>query len=393
MLTTSAARPGFDPEYIFYDKAPERKEEVMQLSGARKVVPDLFHDSKLIISKMNNSNKRFKWASTRVRLAFQHRSRGEELKVDAALMAGKLSTGRWQLFGQKWPVGYKFTADEIASFKELKYDPINGRLLKAGLYWETFDESIIHPSMWSSGITLSASLESMGDELIRLERAEGAGPGTRRGSLFSPGALFSINKAIRRASMYDELVESSYPQHLRLPAQFAFGILAKWRVNGRGSLSNERVHALWKTLVTRNMSTIMGVLLLLEGSCMYNGSIREALQTSYGALTYDWWQSARCNELALELHGEQRYELSLPPVDDGESFLVPGLLDFVRPSVKKANEKMAERAAACIASASTSAERQKRLKGNAECMRQLRAARAAASAGESPPLPYNPTWP
>ncbi|KAK3263211.1 hypothetical protein CYMTET_27969, partial [Cymbomonas tetramitiformis] len=66
MLTTSAARPGFDPEYIFYDKAPERKEEVMQLSGARKVVPDLFHDSKLIISKMNNSNKRFKWASTRV---------------------------------------------------------------------------------------------------------------------------------------------------------------------------------------------------------------------------------------------------------------------------------------------------------------------------------------
>ncbi|KAK3266485.1 hypothetical protein CYMTET_24893 [Cymbomonas tetramitiformis] len=42
---------------------------------------------------------------------------------------------------------------------------------------------------------------------------------------------------------------------------------------------------------------------------------------------------------------------------------------------------MAERAAACIASASMSAQRQKHLKGNEECMRQLRAARAAASAG------------
>ncbi|KAK3266486.1 hypothetical protein CYMTET_24894 [Cymbomonas tetramitiformis] len=121
--------------------------------------------------------------------------------------------------------------------------------------------------------------QSMRDEIIQLERAEGAGPGTRRGSLFSPGAVFSINKTIRRASMYDELVESSYPQHLRLPAQFAFAILPKWRVNGRGSLSNERVHAVWKTLVTRNMSTMMGVLLLLEGSCMYNANIRETLQS------------------------------------------------------------------------------------------------------------------
>ncbi|KAK3271168.1 hypothetical protein CYMTET_20463 [Cymbomonas tetramitiformis] len=311
---------------------------------------------KRITSKMNNGNKRHKWACTAVKLSFLHRDRGDELKVDAALMAGNLSG--YKLFGERWPKDYKFSGAEIASFKELQYDPVSGRKVKPGRYWETFNETIIR--------------ERIRDEIIELERAEGAGPGTKRGSVFSPGCLLSIKKALSRAEMYDQLTQSSFLQHRLLPGQFAFGCLPKWRVNGRGSLANERAHAKWNPLVTRNMGKELGVLLLLEGTSYHNAAIREVLKEPYGALTYDWWVAQRCNELSLQLHGEERYSLRLPPEDNGESFIVPGLLDFTRPSVAQARTKALERAAACISSQSMmTAKRQKALKIKAGSMKRL----------------------
>ena len=170
---------------------------MIRYTEAPKVAPDLFHDMKRITSKMNNGNKRHKWACTAVKLSFLHRDRGDELKVDAALMAGKLSgmrplptylpllgfaplllTSTWvgfrhaslfsslghghhsgyKLFGQRWPKDYKFSAVEIASFKELKFDPVSGRKVKCGVYWETFDETIIR-EVWNPGMVIGEGLK------------------------------------------------------------------------------------------------------------------------------------------------------------------------------------------------------------------------------------------
>eukprot|EP00854_Cymbomonas_tetramitiformis_P031397 gene31397-39477_t len=64
------------------------------------------------------------------------------------------------------------------------------------------------------------------------------------------------------------------------------------------------------------MGKELGVLLLLEGTSYHNAAIREVLKEPYGALTYDWWVAQRCNELSLQLHGEERYSLRLPPEDN-----------------------------------------------------------------------------
>ncbi|KAK3278024.1 hypothetical protein CYMTET_14007 [Cymbomonas tetramitiformis] len=269
--------------FAFYDTAPAKRDEIIQHSGASEVAPDLFHDQKNIISKLNNSDKRFKWASHLIKIAYQHRERGSEMLVDAALKEGKLS-GKWKLhFGMK------------------------------------------------------------------LERDEGRGPRTKRGSLFSPASINAIRRGIQRAPLFDKLVGSEYRQHRQVPGQVSFGLLPMYRVNGRGSLANERVHSVWKNVVTLNMGTMMGTLILLNATCSHNATIRETLQLGNGAPNDDWWNAALCNELATELQGETRYELRLPPADNGESFFVPGLVSFTRPALHSANAKLKERAMKCIA--------------------------------------------
>ncbi|KAK3259855.1 hypothetical protein CYMTET_31163, partial [Cymbomonas tetramitiformis] len=103
--------------FAFYDTAPAKRDEIIQHSGASEVAPDLFHDQKNILSKLNNSDKRFKWASYLIKIAYQHRERGSEMLVDAALKEGKLS-GKWKLFGKSWPQGYQFQASEIDEFNK-----------------------------------------------------------------------------------------------------------------------------------------------------------------------------------------------------------------------------------------------------------------------------------
>ncbi|KAK3234045.1 hypothetical protein CYMTET_55688 [Cymbomonas tetramitiformis] len=97
------------------------------------------------------------------------------------------------------------------------------------------------------------------------------------------------------------------------------------------------------------MGTMMGTLILLNATCSHNATIRETLQLGNGAPNDDWWNAALCNELATELQGETRYELRLPPADNGESFFVPGLVSFTRPALHSANAKLKERAMKCIA--------------------------------------------
>ncbi|KAK3235339.1 hypothetical protein CYMTET_54457, partial [Cymbomonas tetramitiformis] len=108
----------------------------------------------------------------------------------------------------------------------------------------------------------------------------------------------------------------------------------------------------------------------------------------------------RCNELSLQLHGEERYSLRLPPEDNGESFIVPGLLDFTRPSVAQARTKALERAAACISSQSMmTAKRQKALKIKAGSMKRLHSnvgatvGIGAASMAPGPPVLLPPSAP
>ncbi|KAK3278993.1 hypothetical protein CYMTET_13104 [Cymbomonas tetramitiformis] len=70
-----------------------------------------------------------------------------------------------------------------------------------------------------------------------------------------------------------------------------------------------------------------------------------------GKLSGKWklFGKTLCNELATELQGETRYELRLPPADNGESFFVPGLVSFTCPALHSANAKLKERAIKCIA--------------------------------------------
>ncbi|KAK3258911.1 hypothetical protein CYMTET_32068 [Cymbomonas tetramitiformis] len=51
-----------------------------------------------------------------------------------------------------------------------------------------------------------------------------------------------------RVDMYEQFAVSAFPQHRLVPGKKLFGVLDVWRVNGRGSLANERTHSVWKKL-------------------------------------------------------------------------------------------------------------------------------------------------
>ncbi|KAK3281232.1 hypothetical protein CYMTET_10964 [Cymbomonas tetramitiformis] len=139
---------------------------------------------------------------------------------------------------------------------------------------------------------LSAMLKALWNEIVKLERDEGRGPRTKRGSLFSLASINAIRRGIQRAPLFDKLVGSEYRQHRQVPGQVSFGLLPIYRVNGRGSLANERVHSVWKNVVTLNMGTMMGTLILLNATCSHNATIRETLQLGNGAPNDDWWNAA-----------------------------------------------------------------------------------------------------
>ncbi|KAK3287021.1 hypothetical protein CYMTET_5431 [Cymbomonas tetramitiformis] len=93
------------------------------------------------------------------------------------------------------------------------------------------------------------------------------------------------------------------------------------------------------TLVSKNMNPVVGSLNLLEGVAMYNAEIRETLEIGYGCPgLYDWWMAEEAHSLALDLNGEHRYQLRLPPADNGEAFFVAGLTEFRRPEVVASEE-------------------------------------------------------
>ncbi|KAK3284231.1 hypothetical protein CYMTET_8108 [Cymbomonas tetramitiformis] len=216
MLESSSARVGWDASYVFYDTAPARGEDVKKYTKAKKVAPDLFHDQKNIISKLHNGDKRFKWVSSRVKWAFVHIEESDIQLIDAHLRSGALS-GRWKLFQKKWPAKYQFSQADIDSFKELQWDPISGRKLKLGLYWETFKGYL--REVWNRGATIKQRLRELLGETLRLEGAEGRGPTKKGGSVFSAAAVLAVKRAIGRANLYEDLASSDYPQHRRIPGK------------------------------------------------------------------------------------------------------------------------------------------------------------------------------
>ncbi|KAK3275811.1 hypothetical protein CYMTET_16081 [Cymbomonas tetramitiformis] len=88
--------------------------------------------------------------------------------------------------------------------------------------------------------------------------------------------------------------------------------------------------------------------------------------------------------MATDLQRETRYTLNLPPADNGETFFKKGLIDFDRPAVKVAREKMRKCALLCIASGAKKSKHGARRGRNAERMRQVRAAKKMK--GALPPL-------
>ncbi|KAK3256010.1 hypothetical protein CYMTET_34835 [Cymbomonas tetramitiformis] len=111
-------------------------------------------------------------------------------------------------------------------------------------------EALVGDSLWdnmSPTQRLALQSEVMADTL-RLENSEGRGPRTKGGSVFSAAALVSLKSAMTRVDMYEQFAVSAFPQHRLVPGKKLFGVLDVWRVNGRGSLANERTHSVWKKL-------------------------------------------------------------------------------------------------------------------------------------------------
>ncbi|KAK3264450.1 hypothetical protein CYMTET_26813 [Cymbomonas tetramitiformis] len=226
----------------------------------------------------------------------------------------------------------------------------------------------------------------MVDSIVGMERAEGRGPEKGK-SVFSQGALKAITRAQNRAPLFDTLALHGR-QHRPVPGKSTFGVLPVWRSNGRGSIACERAHKVMGEVVHPNMSTLLGILVMLEVLCMHNHHIRETLGTGYGQPKhlYDWWLAERADALAYALQGEHRYVMKVLLADNGEDIGVAGLKDFRRPEVKKAEESMAKAAAHYIHQAATklAARRARRAANEARY-------RAARKQAKMPLLTGHPT--
>ncbi|KAK3245397.1 hypothetical protein CYMTET_45031 [Cymbomonas tetramitiformis] len=206
-----------------------------------------------------------------------------------------------------------------------------------GQYWDTFDLNI--RKHLNAPIIIYNRLAQMLEFIINAETKEGRGP-HKGDSVLSQAAIKAIKRAMTRAADFKPY-PPGFVEHRQVPGKKTLEYLPIWRVNGRGSLGCERVHAVMNTLVTKNMSSVTGALSLLEGVAKYNADIRETLEIGYGCPgLYDWWMAEEAHSLALELNGEHRYQLRLPSSDNGETFFVAGLTDFRRPDLVRSEEVM-----------------------------------------------------
>jgi len=127
-----------------------------------------------------------------------------------------------------------------------------------GQYWDTFDLNI--RKHLNAPIIIYNRLAQMLEFIINAETKEGRGP-HKGDSVLSQAAIKAIKRAMTRAADFKPY-PPGFVEHRQVPGKKTLEYLPIWRVNGRGSLGCERVHAVMNTLVTKNMSSVMGALSL-----------------------------------------------------------------------------------------------------------------------------------
>ncbi|KAK3261615.1 hypothetical protein CYMTET_29482, partial [Cymbomonas tetramitiformis] len=302
----TSSRPGWTSLRTFYDTAPARGSEVITATRTIDVGPDCFHEEKTIISNCNNFDRHFQLLCYLVKEAYFHRNKGDEMLVDTLLMAR--GPEAYALLPAPMPMqappgaaaGYKFSEAEITEFKKICFDPTSGRKIPdCGKYWDTFDLNI--RTHLNEPIIIHNRLGQMLDTIINAEMKEGRGP-HKGDSVLSQAAIKAIKRAMPRATDFTPY-PSGFVEHRELPGKKTLDYLPIWRVNGRGSLGCERVHAVMNTLVSKNMNPVVGSLNLLEGVAMYNAEIRETLEIGYGCPgLYDWHKCCQWARLTCYTH-------------------------------------------------------------------------------------------